>query len=385
MSAARQQNPQLQLKLSVVKGPHAGQVFHVNQDKLTIGRGPENDIVLINDPLISRSHAQIYLNDREFEIVKLSQKNGILINGESVDRWKLLNQSVFQLGDSELKIEYDLGQAVVSVAPSSLKPVGPPKVKLVPQASPVKSTAVVTASMPKPMTSSGSVTPASIPQKSPTFQQPAAVTSAPAPGFQSAAYAQRTVKPIQDESILDHPKFKFYAIVGILLVGFLIFILSPNKSKSVGKPKPTLKYEDEVEMKLNSKPEKELAEKRAEKKLDRNSPQYLRAEENFIKGMRDFQLGNYARAQDFFQVVLNLQPDHVLARRHLYLSKVRFDELIQEKLMLGESYYNKHNFSMCSSMYQQVMDMLGDRQSDTKWKLAKSKKDECDLAQEGIR
>lgn len=383
MSAARQQNPQIQLKLTVVKGPHAGQVFHVNQDKLSIGRGPENDIVLINDPLISRSHAQIYLNDREFEIVKLSQKNGILINGESVDRWKLLNQSVFQIGDSELKIEYDLGQAVISVAPQPLKPVGPPKAKLTPQLTPLKNTTSVVASTPKPMASSGASTPAAVQQKSPTFQQPAGVTATSA--FQTAAYAQRTVKPIQDESILDHPKFKFYAIVGILLVGFLIFVLSPNKSKSVGKPKPTLKYEDEVEMKLNSKPEKELIEKRAEKKLDRNSPQYLRAEENFIKGMRDFQLGNYARAQDFFQVVLNLQPDHVLARRHLYLSKVRYDELVQEKLMLGESYYNKHNFNMCSSMYKQVMDMLDDRQSDTKWKLAKSKKDECDLAQEGIR
>ena len=104
-----------------------------------------------------------------------------------------------------------------------------------------------------------------------------------------------------------------------------------------------------------------------------------------MKGMRDYNLGNYLRAIDFFQVVLNLESDNDLAKRHMYLSRVRFDELVQIKLMLGESYYNKHNFDMCASMYKQVMNMLEDRKVDTKYKLADRKAKECELASEGIR
>lgn len=377
MSAALKQNFQIQLKLTVVKGPHAGQVFSLNQEALTIGRGPENDIVLINDPQISRSHAQIVLNEREFEIVKLSQKNAILVNGESIDRWTLLNQSTFVIGDSEIKFEYDLGQVVVSLQP---KPVHKPTIVPVhatPKAAVSRTDATVVA---KPQNAAPAVRLASV-QKPLPPQMKTGVVSRPTNAFQAAP----AVAPVQSASLLDHPKFKFYALVAILAVGFAIFMLGPTAKKNSTKLKPTLKYEDEVEIKLNSSTEKELTEKRIEKKQDRNSPQALRAQENFIKGMRDFSLGNYARAQDFFQVVLNLQPDHALARRHLYLSKIRFDEIVQDKLMLGESYNNKHNFSMCSSMYKQVMDMLDDRQADPKWKLAKAKKDECDLAQEGIR
>lgn len=377
MSAALKQNFQIQLKLTVVKGPHAGQVFNMNQEALTIGRGPENDIVLINDPQISRSHAQIVLNEREFEIIKLSQKNAIIVNGESVDRWTLLNQSTFVIGDSEIKFEYDLGQAVVSLRP---KPAHKPTVVVANSAPKAAVSRTDVTVVTKPQNSTPAVRLASV-QKPLPAQMKMGVVSRPTNTYQTAP----SMAPVQSASLLDHPKFKFYALVAILAIGFAIFMLSPTAKKNSTKLKPTLKYEDEVEIKLNSSTEKELTEKRIEKKQDRNSPQALRAQENFIKGMRDFSLGNYARAQDFFQVVLNLQPDHVLARRHLYLSKIRFDEIVQDKLMLGESYNNKHNFSMCSSMYKQVMDMLDDRQADPKWKLAKAKKDECDLAQEGIR
>ena len=117
----------------------------------------------------------------------------------------------------------------------------------------------------------------------------------------------------------------------------------------------------------------------------KNSPTILRAEENFIKGMRDFQLGNYIRAQEFFQIVLNLQPTHELAKRHLYLSKVRFDEILKAKLMLGESNYQKHNFKMCESYYDQVLDMLQGREIDQNNQLAKSMAEKCRLAAEGLR
>ncbi|MBC7421664.1 MAG: FHA domain-containing protein [Bdellovibrio sp.] len=361
MSAAVQQKPQLMVKLNVVKGPHAGQVFQLSKSQISIGRGPENDVVLLNDPQVSRAHAQLVLVDRDFEIVNLSKKNAVFVNGENVDRWKLVNQETFIVGDSEFKLEYDLGQAVASVPAKKMAQVVPIKVQA--------------AAAPK---NQALVRPNQMPTGAPKMQRPIG----PAPRVQANVNSQaRTVKP----SLLKNSRVRFYGIIGLVLAGFLFFMMSPGKSNSQ-KAKSILKYEDEIDIKLNSKTEKELVDKREELVKSKESPQKQRADENFIKGMRDFQLGNYSRAMDFFQVVLNLQADHALARRHLYLAKVRFDELIQAKLMLGDSYYKKHNFSMCESMYRQVLDMLGDKKTDDpKFKLAESKTKECRLAAEGIR
>ncbi|MBY0452274.1 MAG: FHA domain-containing protein, partial [Bdellovibrionaceae bacterium] len=112
---ALQQKAEIKIKLAVVKGPHAGQTFQLSKKDITLGRGPENNVVLMNDPQISRVHAQIRVVNNEIEIVNLSQKNAVVVDGASVQKWKLVNNSTFTLGDSEIQIEYDLGQIVVSV------------------------------------------------------------------------------------------------------------------------------------------------------------------------------------------------------------------------------------------------------------------------------
>ena len=135
MSAAVQQKPEIKIKLSVVKGPHSGQVYQLNKPSFTIGRGPENDLVLMNDPQISRSHAKIMIIDRDLEVVNLSSKNAIFVDGEGVQRWKIVNNSNFTVGDSEFNVEYDLGhQAVVSIPTSNVAAVLhlKPKIRVVP-------------------------------------------------------------------------------------------------------------------------------------------------------------------------------------------------------------------------------------------------------------
>lgn len=388
MSAALQQAPQLQVKLSVLKGPHVGQVFELNKDKIVIGRGPENDIVLMNDPQVSRLHAQIVLVDREFELVKISQKNAVLVDGQSVDKWKLLNGSIFTIGDTEFRIEYDLGQAIVSVQSKkladvvNLRPVSHDATRIDAKIQ----APVVKKSQPpqQKISKAGSVQtrPMSMPSQQ-QMQQQMMQQQQMQRAQQQAQFRPAAAPP--STSLFDNPKFRFYAVVLFIVGGLIFFLMGPTKSTKSSKPKATLKYEDEINIKMNSTPEKEQQKKREDIKVDRNSPQYLRARENLMKGMRDYNLGNYLRAIDFFQVVLNLESDNDLAKRHMYLSRVRFDELVQTKLMLGESYYNKHNFDMCASMYKQVMNMLEDRKVDTKYKLAERKAKDCELASEGIR
>ena len=365
MTATVQQKPEIKIKLSVVKGPHSGQVYQLNKPIFTIGRGPENDLVLMNDPQISRSHAKVMIVDRDLEVVNLSSKNAIFVDGEGVQRWKIVNNSNFTVGDSEFKVEYDLGLAVVSIPtaiPANIATVLPLKPKI--RAVPPKKEVVA---KPQQMMFT---------QQKKQMQQRMAGQSE----FQPARPAP------ENGSLMANSKFKFYLIIAIAFIGIYYNFSKPTKTVRAKKIVSTLKYEDEVNTKLISAKEKDLAADREVRSKEKaRSPQAFRVNESFIRGMRDYQLGNYTRAQEFFQLVLNLEPDHALAKRHLYLSRVRFDELIKEKLMLGESYYKKHNFRMCESMYSQVTDMLNGKNNDQNFQLAEKKARECELATEGIR
>jgi hypothetical protein len=424
MAAALQQKPEIKIKLTVVKGPHAGQVFQLNKEVITLGRGSENNVVLMNDPQISRVHAQVAVVDNEIEVSNLSQKNAVVVDGSSVQKWKLVNNSSFSIGDTEIKIEYDLGQAVVSVptrqTPSAVPSQGADVVPI----NRAKSNAV-TATPPKPKPKVKKAAPPSLtgaaPKQSsnnapalrqqvparnnmqapmvqgsqlptmnmgqPMMGMPAGMNGSAAPqmGYDINAQYQTQQATAKNDSLIANPNFKYFLIILIALTFGYAYMSKPDKKAQAKKIASTLKYEDEVDIRLASKKESELEEERDRLKKQRSSPQVLRVNENFIRGMRDFQLGNYTRAQENFQLVLNLDPDHALAKRHNYLAKVRFDELVQEKLMLGESYYKKHNFRMCNSMYTQVVNMLQGKNNDQKLLLAEKKAKECELASQGIR
>ena len=64
-------------------GPVAGQRWPLNKDELTIGRGPECDIV-IPDRQVSRVHARLRRGESGFEVEDLGSKNGTHLNGTPV-------------------------------------------------------------------------------------------------------------------------------------------------------------------------------------------------------------------------------------------------------------------------------------------------------------
>jgi hypothetical protein len=400
MSAALQQKPEIKIKLTAVAGPHSGQVFLLNKSSITLGRGPENDIVLLNDPQVSRSHAQLSVMERDLEVVNLSQKSYIVVQGESVQKWKIVNNSNFTIGDTEFNVEYDLGQAVVSVVPPKpvaqvvqLKPKikAPTGIKKPPQKPVAKQKTQLQPVAPPP----GSRNPApairqqQMQANNMQNRMPAGLSGQLNVRNAGSSYAQPNYAPSaatkKDDSLMSNPNFKYYILILIIIGSSVSYFTQSSRAAKAKKISSILKYEDTVNAQINSQAEKAKEQDLDVRRKEKNSAQLARIDENFIKGMRDFQLGNYTRAQEFFQLVLNLDPDHQLAKRHLYLCKVRFDELVQEKLMLGETYFKKHNFRMCESMYQQVVDMLEGKNDDQKNKLAQIKAKECELAAEGIR
>lgn len=369
MSAALKLNPQVNIRLTVQQGPHAGQRFSFSKNKIAIGRSPENDIILVNDPLISRQHAYIEVVNNDVEIINLSQKNPILVNNEAVSRWKLTNDTVFVVGGSTFNIQIENQQSVIVTKP---QPVAPAVQQPVPTVAPLS---LVKAQTPAPQVVKPRQQVAAPQMQMPRPQAPR-VTPFIQPTFQN---------------LQSSPKAKMYVIIGLVLAIGLYLGLSDSSSSAKKNKKSTLKYSDEIALKLNASETVENFKRQEAVAKSKQNSSYLRAEENFTKGMRAYQLNNFASALDHFQLTLITVPDHVLAKRYAYLAKVRFDEILKAKIELGQSYFERNNFKLCRAMYQQVIDMLSPKQAlqgpakDTNLQLAQIMVKKCQFAAEGIR
>lgn len=78
--------------LTVLNGPQEGQEFPV-EESTSLGRAPENDIVLSDDPLVSRRHAQLERHIEGIMVTDQNSGNGTFIDGERIEAPSLLSPS----------------------------------------------------------------------------------------------------------------------------------------------------------------------------------------------------------------------------------------------------------------------------------------------------
>lgn len=81
----------------------AGQEFDIT-DGFTMGRSQQNSMVL-NSPLISRTHARIEVTDGGVVLKDLDSGNGTFVDGRRIVEVKLENGQVFMIGNFELRFE----------------------------------------------------------------------------------------------------------------------------------------------------------------------------------------------------------------------------------------------------------------------------------------
>lgn len=93
------------LKLVAVEGVATGSVFPLGKKEMTVGRDADNEIVLA-DPTVSRKHARIALDlTGSFMIEDAGSANGVVINGQRVDRATLSLGDEIKLGDNYFRLE----------------------------------------------------------------------------------------------------------------------------------------------------------------------------------------------------------------------------------------------------------------------------------------
>ncbi len=137
----------MSFKLSVRQGPRPNLVFELDQDSYTIGREAGAEIV-IEDPQVSRRHAQLTRQGTSYFIEDIGSTNGTYVNGKRLTAPMLLsNGDMIGLADTivlavQAPLTVNEDATVVSeaahYAPPTQPAFTPPKVQQPVQAPPAR-------------------------------------------------------------------------------------------------------------------------------------------------------------------------------------------------------------------------------------------------------
>jgi pSer/pThr/pTyr-binding forkhead associated (FHA) protein len=87
--------------MTMRRGPEPGRIYELKGDRIKIGRGRRNHII-IHDNEVSREHCELTLVGDDYELRDLGSSNGTFVNGQRVgeDGWVLKSDCIVEIGDS---------------------------------------------------------------------------------------------------------------------------------------------------------------------------------------------------------------------------------------------------------------------------------------------
>lgn len=317
-------NQALRVSVEVVQGHHTGLRQSFDKGRWTVGRGPENDLILGQDIKVSRSHLEVRAFAAQVIVKNLNDKNVMLVDGRVMTEAILRPNSHVQVGDSVIKFAFQVGDSAR------------PQMKVVPND--YNAAAANMGSMG--MSQSNPFSP---------------------PGPRAA-----------DTPLLDNPRVRFYGMILIVgLAGLWLF-------NTTNKPRKEVAIRDSVAVTADIANSEAELKKALEERKDFDTPQYRAAQAQFVKGFRDYRQGQYARAMESFQSARAYYPSHQLAAKYWTLSKRKFDEQVQAYMVSGRRYLGVQNYRLCQSSFAAVLMQIKDDKNPI-YKEAKQYFDECQV------
>ncbi len=338
----------LTLQFVISSGPGAGKTFSFDKPIVTIGRGPENDLILSDDPKISRAHVEVRTHLGQVIVRNISQRNAIQINGERVIEKTISKSSAsMQIGDTVLQLKVE-----ASAAPSPSPALSP---------------------APSPLVLGGEKT--VVQKSSRPVMQPAADPLPPPPPPPRAPRGQDFSRSVSGG---QNSRLRFYLIIAVVgAAGYWLFSGSAEKKAETQlRTDATVARAVEESAQVVQELTKELTS------AGQGTVQYQVAQENYVKGFRDYRQGQYARAMESFGAALNAYPNHELAKKYLLESSKKFEQRIDFEMAQGRKYKEKQNWRMCQGSFGSVLAMVKDP-NKLKYKEAKANYDECNLRIQG--
>jgi predicted component of type VI protein secretion system len=98
----------------------SGVTHELVDEAITIGRGPDNTIV-VNDPSISTHHAQLLLEGQTYRLRDLESTNGTRVNGKPVTEAVLRFDDRIRFGAAEARYEADASGSKPLPKPEEIK------------------------------------------------------------------------------------------------------------------------------------------------------------------------------------------------------------------------------------------------------------------------
>jgi len=98
-------------RLTIVEGENRGKAYFLNRNHTSVGRGIDNDIVLM-DLSVSRRHFRVDRHGEGFRLVDLGSGNGTQVNGQRREDFELYDKDRIDLGNTSIEVTY-MGRARV--------------------------------------------------------------------------------------------------------------------------------------------------------------------------------------------------------------------------------------------------------------------------------
>jgi pSer/pThr/pTyr-binding forkhead associated (FHA) protein len=93
--------------LTFEAGPFAGRIVALPSQMVSVGRAPDNDVV-VGDPATSGHHGRIETRNGVFWISDLGSTNGTLVNGEPVIEKELSDGDMIAIGQNTMRFTLEI-------------------------------------------------------------------------------------------------------------------------------------------------------------------------------------------------------------------------------------------------------------------------------------
>jgi hypothetical protein len=93
--------------LTFESGPFAGRMVALPSQMVSVGRAPDNDVV-VGDPATSGHHGRIEVRNGAFWVSDLGSTNGTLVNGEPVIEKELSDGDLIAIGQNTMRFTLEV-------------------------------------------------------------------------------------------------------------------------------------------------------------------------------------------------------------------------------------------------------------------------------------
>lgn len=109
------------LQIVALSGPLTGRTFPLGATPLSLGRTPENSVVIAS-PMASRRHAELRPEGDGYVLYDLGSSNGTLVNGQRVNSYRLQPGDVITIGDESFRYDAPAMDKTLIATPMAAPP-----------------------------------------------------------------------------------------------------------------------------------------------------------------------------------------------------------------------------------------------------------------------